>query len=165
MSFYEILTLGGVMATILGIFLTLYAIINNKTLKAEARNTNELINQFRKEHHETVRIMSGNLDEFRKEHRETMRVMLENLEEFRKEHRETMRIMLENLDEFRREHRETMRVMLENLEEFRKEHRPYLDETSTLSEQQLLFAFCEASLPFAFHTCTSHNPSTCKQAD
>ena len=93
MSFYEILTLGGVMATILGIFLTLYAIINNKTLKAEARNTNELIKQFRKEHHETVRIMSGNLEEFRKEHRETKRVMLENLEEFRKEHRETMRIM------------------------------------------------------------------------
>ena len=25
--------------------------------------------------------------------------------------------------------------------------------------------FSEASLPFAFHTCTSHNPSTCKQAD
>ncbi|CUU05444.1 hypothetical protein JGI3_01127 [Candidatus Kryptobacter tengchongensis] len=133
MSFYDVLALGGVMATILGLFLTLYAIINNRTLKAEARNINELISQFRKEHHETMQIMSGNLDEFRREHRETMQVMSEKLDEFRREHRETMRIMSEKLDEFRREHRETMerwgkehaemiRIMSEKLDEFRRSH-------------------------------------------
>jgi len=91
MSFYDVLALGGVMATILGLFLTLYAIINNRTLKAEARNINELISQFRKEHHETMQIMSGNLDEFRKEHRETMQVMSEKLDEFRRSHEETIK--------------------------------------------------------------------------
>lgn len=111
MSFYEILTLGGVMSTILGIFLTLYAVINNKTLKAEARNTNELITQFRKEHQETMRVMLENLEDFRKEHRETMQIMLENLEEFRREHRETMRIMSEKIDEFRKSHEETIRYI------------------------------------------------------
>ena len=55
--------------------------------------------------------MLENLDEFRREHRETMRVMLENLEEFRKEHRETIRVMSEKLDEFRKSHEETIRYI------------------------------------------------------
>jgi hypothetical protein len=55
-SFYEVLTLGGVMATILGVFLTLYAIINNRTLKAEARNIIELISEFRREHQENIKL-------------------------------------------------------------------------------------------------------------
>ncbi len=104
MSFYEILTFGGVMTTILGVFLTLYAIINNRTLKAEAKNINELINEFRREHQETMRMMSANLDEFRREHQKTMQILSENLKESR-----------ERLDEFRREHSEKM-------DGFRKSH-------------------------------------------
>lgn len=45
MVFWEVLTLGGTMATILGVFLAIYAIINNRTLKEEARRTQELINK------------------------------------------------------------------------------------------------------------------------
>lgn len=92
------------MATILGIFLTLYAIINNRTLKAEARNIIELISEFRREHQENIKIMTERLDEFRREHQKTMQVLGENLKESR-----------ERLDEFRREHREKM-------DEFRKSH-------------------------------------------
>jgi esterase/lipase len=103
-SFYEVLTLGGVMATILGVFLTLYAIINNRTLKAEARNIIELISEFRREHQENIKIMTERLDEFRREHQKTMQVLGENLKESR-----------ERIDEFRREHREKM-------DEFRKSH-------------------------------------------
>jgi vacuolar-type H+-ATPase subunit H len=121
-SFYEVLTLGGVMATILGVFLTLYAIINNRTLKAEARNIIELISEFRREHQENIKIMTERLDEFRREHQETIKIMTANLDEFRREHQKTMQFLGENLkesrerlDEFRREHREKM-------DEFRKSH-------------------------------------------
>jgi len=102
-NFYEILTLGGVMATILGVFLT-FAIINNRTLKAEAKNISELINEFRREHQENVKIMVERLDELRREHQKTIYVLSENLKESR-----------ERLDEFRREHHEKM-------DGFRKSH-------------------------------------------
>ena len=45
MGFWELLALVSAMATILGVFLTLYAFINNRTLKEEARLTRELINR------------------------------------------------------------------------------------------------------------------------
>ncbi|MBI4531656.1 MAG: hypothetical protein HY709_09035 [Candidatus Latescibacteria bacterium] len=43
MGFWEALALVGTMATILGLFLTIYAIINNRTLKEESRLTRETI--------------------------------------------------------------------------------------------------------------------------
>lgn len=43
MSFWELLALVGTVATILGISLTIYALINNKTLKEESRLTREII--------------------------------------------------------------------------------------------------------------------------
>jgi hypothetical protein len=43
MSFLENLALVGTAATILGVFLTGYAIVNNKTLKKESRLTREAI--------------------------------------------------------------------------------------------------------------------------
>ncbi|MCS7228682.1 MAG: hypothetical protein RMJ81_03165 [Candidatus Kryptonium sp.] len=91
MNFLEALTFGGIIATILGVFLTLYAIINNKTLKAEAKNISELITEFRREHAETMRIMMERLDDFRREHAETMRMMAEKINEFRKSHEETIK--------------------------------------------------------------------------
>lgn len=43
MSFWEALTLVGTTATIFGIFLAIYALINNKTLKEESRLTREFL--------------------------------------------------------------------------------------------------------------------------
>lgn len=43
MSFWELLVLAGTMATVLGVFVTIYALINSKTLKEEARLTRESI--------------------------------------------------------------------------------------------------------------------------
>ena len=43
MSFWEALALVGTMATILGVFMTIYGIINNRTLKEEARNIREIL--------------------------------------------------------------------------------------------------------------------------
>lgn len=54
MSFWELLALAGTMATILGIFLTIYALINNKTLKEEARLTRESIEASRRETRESI---------------------------------------------------------------------------------------------------------------
>ncbi len=43
MEFWQLLTLVGTMATILGVSLAIYALINNKTLKSESRLTREMI--------------------------------------------------------------------------------------------------------------------------
>ncbi|MDI6793673.1 MAG: hypothetical protein QME81_12560 [bacterium] len=43
MTFMENLALVGTAATILGVFLTVYAIINNKTLKKESKLTREAL--------------------------------------------------------------------------------------------------------------------------
>ncbi len=43
MGFWELLALISAMATIMGVFLTIYARINNRTLKEEARLTREAI--------------------------------------------------------------------------------------------------------------------------
>lgn len=45
MSFWEVLALVGTSATILGVFLTVYGIINNRTLKNESRLTREMIKE------------------------------------------------------------------------------------------------------------------------
>lgn len=43
MSLWEAMALVGTMATILGVFITVYGIINNRTLKAEAKNVREIL--------------------------------------------------------------------------------------------------------------------------
>jgi hypothetical protein len=45
MSFWELLALGSVIATVLGVFVTLYGMINNRTLKEESKITREMIRQ------------------------------------------------------------------------------------------------------------------------
>ncbi|MEW6006995.1 MAG: hypothetical protein AB1595_02420 [bacterium] len=49
MAFWQLLTLVGTMATILGVSLAVYALINNRTLKAEERLTREEIRLSREE--------------------------------------------------------------------------------------------------------------------
>jgi len=43
MDFWQLVTLGGTMATVLGVFLTVYAMINNRTLKEESRRIREIL--------------------------------------------------------------------------------------------------------------------------
>ena len=45
MGFWETVTLGSTIATIMGAFLTLYALINSKTLKEESRLTREALKE------------------------------------------------------------------------------------------------------------------------
>ena len=45
MGFWEALGQVGVTATILGVFLTIYGLINNRTLKEESRNTREILSR------------------------------------------------------------------------------------------------------------------------
>lgn len=54
MTFWQVLTVTGVCATILGVFLTIYALINNRTLKEESRLTRETIKETIKETHEAT---------------------------------------------------------------------------------------------------------------
>jgi len=43
MSLWEAMALVGTMATILGVFITVYGIINNRVLKAEAKSLREIL--------------------------------------------------------------------------------------------------------------------------
>ncbi|MBI4479925.1 MAG: hypothetical protein HY651_07865 [Acidobacteria bacterium] len=43
MSFWEAVALVGTMATILGVFITIYGLINNRVLKAEAAGIREIL--------------------------------------------------------------------------------------------------------------------------
>ena len=66
MGFWQLLTLGGTMATILGVFLTFYAMINNRTLKEESQHTREILYRIeqgqaeaRKEMAEAIKALGG----------------------------------------------------------------------------------------------------------
>ncbi len=63
MEFWQLLTLVGTMATILGVFLAVYALINNKTLKTESRLTREMIVKMEEGIKETLNKMDGTLKE------------------------------------------------------------------------------------------------------
>ena len=65
MSFWELLALVSAMATILGIFLTIYGFINNRTIKEESRQTREILDRIdrgqseaRKEMAEAIRYLA-----------------------------------------------------------------------------------------------------------
>jgi len=65
MNFWELVAIVSVMATILGVFLTIYAIINNRTLKEEAKSIREILavmgqgqTEARKEMAEAVRFVA-----------------------------------------------------------------------------------------------------------
>jgi hypothetical protein len=82
MSFWEAMSVGGFMATILGVFLTAYAIINNRTLKAESSNTREILKEgFQSTREMLLRIEQGQeeiahaLSEARREMAEALRYL------------------------------------------------------------------------------------------
>ena len=53
MSFWEAVALVGTMATILGIFITIYGLINNRVLKEEAKSIREILDRMDRGHQET----------------------------------------------------------------------------------------------------------------
>ena len=82
MGFWQLLTLGGTMATILGVFLTFYAMINNRTLKEESQHTREIL----------YRIEQGQA-EARKEMAETRKEIAQAMAEARKEMAEAIKAL------------------------------------------------------------------------
>src|SRR3990172_1186339 len=90
MSIWEMVTLWGLTASILGVFLTFYGIINNKTLKKESQSTRDILERIEKRQ-----------DESRQEFRKTM----DRMESGRQEsHKETLKVMQEN-------HKEAVKVI------------------------------------------------------
>ncbi|OFW02217.1 MAG: hypothetical protein A3H94_05620 [Acidobacteria bacterium RIFCSPLOWO2_02_FULL_60_20] len=75
MNFWETLTLGGTMAMILGVFPTVYGIINNRTLKEESRATREILSRIEQGQNETRREIGGALAEARKDMAESLRYL------------------------------------------------------------------------------------------
>ncbi len=58
MSFWQLLGLVSAMATILGVFLTIYGIINNRTLKEEFRITREILLRIDQGHQEATKYLA-----------------------------------------------------------------------------------------------------------
>jgi hypothetical protein len=58
MSFWQVLGLVSAMATILGVFLTIYGVINNRTLKEEFRMTREMLDRMDRGHQEATKYVA-----------------------------------------------------------------------------------------------------------
>ena len=77
MSFWEMLGLVSAMATILGVFLTIYAMINNRVLKAESQHTREMLARMDHEHGEILRRIEQGQQEAQNNTAEARREMAE----------------------------------------------------------------------------------------
>ena len=73
MSFWEALALVGTMATILGVFITIYGLINNRTLKEEAKSIREILLGESKSTKEILLRIEQGQNEARKEMAEAIR--------------------------------------------------------------------------------------------
>ena len=58
MSFWQVLGLVSAMATILGVFLTISGVINNRTLKEEFRMTREMLDRMDRGHQEATKYVA-----------------------------------------------------------------------------------------------------------
>ncbi len=95
MGFWEIIALGGTMGTILGVFLTAYAIINNRVLKEESRLTREYLEKSLKEAREsTVNIIKEESRLTRESLKETREFLAEILDRIDKRAEERHREVL-----------------------------------------------------------------------
>lgn len=88
MTFWALLALVSAMTAILGVFLTIYVVINNRTLKEESKNTRETIN-------EGVRITRELIQEEAKASREILSRIEHGQTEMRKEMAEVRKEMAE----------------------------------------------------------------------
>ena len=77
MSFWELLALVSAMATIMGVSLTIYAMVNNRLLKEESAHTREILARMDREHGEILSRMEQGQQNLQKEAIETRREMAE----------------------------------------------------------------------------------------
>ncbi|MBI4443656.1 MAG: hypothetical protein HY649_09820 [Acidobacteria bacterium] len=75
MSFWEQLGLMSAMATILGVFLTIYGILNNKTFREESRATREILDRIEQGQNEARKEVAAAMAEARKEMAEAIRYL------------------------------------------------------------------------------------------
>ena len=77
MGLGELIAVAGTMASIFGIFLTIYGVINNRTLKETARHTEELISAMGRENREILLRIEEGQAEIRKAQEETRKAQEE----------------------------------------------------------------------------------------
>ncbi|MGH9785327.1 MAG: hypothetical protein ACRD88_14185, partial [Terriglobia bacterium] len=75
MSLWEAMALVGTMATILGVFITIYGIINNRTLKAEAQGIREILLRIEQGQNETRLQISQQMEHSRREMAEAIKYL------------------------------------------------------------------------------------------
>ena len=75
MSLGQLLAVGGTMASILGVFLTIYGVINNRTVKETARYIGDLITTMDREHREILLRIDQGQAEARKEMAEAIKYL------------------------------------------------------------------------------------------
>ena len=75
MSFWEMLALVGAMATNMGVFLTIYGMLNNRVLKEESAHTREILDRMDREHGEIMKRMEQGQQNIQKEVAESRREM------------------------------------------------------------------------------------------
>ena len=95
MSYLEAIGLVGTMATILGVFLTLYGIFNNRTLKRESRETREMI----KEESKATRDILVKMEQGQEAQAKAARDILERIGRGQEEARKEMARALERLSQ------------------------------------------------------------------
>jgi hypothetical protein len=93
MGFVETLSAAGITATILGVFLTIYGLLNNRTLKEESSNTREILKQGFQSTREMLLRMEQGQEETRKEIAEARKEIAHTLSEARREMAEALRYL------------------------------------------------------------------------
>jgi F0F1-type ATP synthase membrane subunit b/b' len=88
MSFWENLAIMGTMATILGVFLTIYGILNNRVMRAAVESIRDLIREFRQETVELLDRIERGQEELRREAAELRREVAETRREVAEARRE-----------------------------------------------------------------------------
>ena len=77
LDFWQMLALTGTAATILGVFLIIYGIINNKTLKNESRLTREIIQKESELTRQMIQEMTAQLQQQARQEQELTRQMIQ----------------------------------------------------------------------------------------
>jgi hypothetical protein len=82
---WQLLTEGSVVATIMGFFLTVYALINNRTLKAEAKGIRDILLAEAQANRELLSRIERGQEETRREGVESRKDMAQTLADSRRE--------------------------------------------------------------------------------
>ncbi|MBI1955908.1 MAG: hypothetical protein HYS38_05895 [Acidobacteria bacterium] len=88
MSLWELVAVAGTMASVLGVFLTIYVFLNNRTLKQESKATRDLIIRMDAGHSEILSRIDQGQEETRKEVAEARKETAEARKEMAEARRE-----------------------------------------------------------------------------